>query len=134
MRPTELNAYLGILQLEKMNKMIEKRNHNLKYYLESLPSGYYNNFKLDGVSNFSLPLIAKNKVIFKDTLNKLDELKVEYRPLIAGNLLNHPLANKIKYKKLSKNFKNSELIDKCGIYLEMVRMLINQKLTICFQN
>ena len=109
LRPTELNAYLGILQLEKMNKMIEKRNHNLKYYLESLPSGYYNNFKLDGVSNFSLPLIAKNKVIFKDTLNKLDELKVEYRPLIAGNLLNHPLANKIKYKKLSKNFKNSEL-------------------------
>lgn len=117
LRPTELNAYLGILQLEKMNKMIEKRNHNLKYYLENLPSGYYNNFKLDGVSNFSLPLIAKNKVIFKDTLNKLDKLKVEYRPLIAGNLLNHPLASKIKYKKLSKNFKNSELIDKCGIYL-----------------
>lgn len=117
LRPTELNAFIGNLQLKKIDKLINERNNNFSYFISKLPNNYINNFDQVGISSFSLPLISKNRETFSKTLTILEKNKIEYRPLIAGNLLNHPLTKKFKYKKLSSNFKNSDLIDKFGIYI-----------------
>ncbi len=117
LRPTELNAFMGLQQLKKIDKLIVERNKNLNVFLSNLSKNYIKEFNTNGVSSFALPIISKNKKIFQNTLNILDKNNVEYRPLIAGNLANHPLAKKIKYKKLSNSFKNSDFIDKYGIYI-----------------
>ena len=87
MRPTEINAVLGIEQMKRLDYNIERRVLNLKVWLDNLdPNLYFVNFNTIGNSNFALPLILNEN--FKNKLNQvcriLEEEKVEYRLGTAG--------------------------------------------------
>ena len=60
MRSTELNAVLGIEQMNRIDSNVEKRRHNFKLWLDNLDKNkYIVEFDLEGNSNFALPLIMK---------------------------------------------------------------------------
>lgn len=113
LRATDLQAFLGLRALEKLDNFTQKRNLNLKLYQKHIKK---NDFKLqqrqgDFISNFAYP------VLNSDRNNLVEALKVEgveVRPLIAGNLGNSPMwVNSYPTVKLP----NSELIDTYGFYL-----------------
>ncbi len=92
-RNTEINAVLGISQLNKLNNSIEIRNNNFLNFC-NLTSKYKNvveEIYFDPTSsNFSFPIVCKNVEIKNTLIRLLKYDNVEYRPIVSGNLLKHP--------------------------------------------
>lgn len=109
-RATDLQAKLGLMQLDILPQIIEKRNKNFNYYMNSsLPwkpvsTNYY-------VSSFAFPLITtKADKILEELFNN----GIEARPLISGSLSKHPVW--LKLHKGAEVF-NAEYIHKNGLYI-----------------
>ena len=121
MRSTEINAVLGIEQMKRIDFNISKRVENLKIWIENLDSiKYFTKFKIDGNSNFALPLILNEKYTnkLKDVCNILDSEKVEYRIGTAGggNQALQPYLKKFTHK-ISNNLKIADYIHSNSLYI-----------------
>ena len=102
-RSTELNAVVGVSQLNRLDDNIAKRTENLHTWLGALSSEkYQTNFVTEGSSNFSLPLILRNKdpELYEKVRQTLEENNVEYRLGTAGggNQSRQPYLEKFKGK------------------------------------
>jgi CDP-6-deoxy-D-xylo-4-hexulose-3-dehydrase len=93
MRSTELNAVLGLEQLQRLDYNIERRRDNLDVWLKHLdPSKFKTSFNVEGNSNFALPLVMqesyRNSLKINDDYSSvcdvLDLNNVEYRLGTAG--------------------------------------------------
>lgn len=114
MRSTELNALLGIMQLENLDKHNQIRCKNLNIFSGGLdPDRFYTNFPTEGNSSFCFPIIMKNETPnkLKEELNKMG---VETRPIIAGNLYEHPFMNTIPQFRCDDNAK---IVHNNGFYV-----------------
>ncbi len=118
-RSTNFNAFIGSHQLTKLNSYINIRNKNFKIFYDVIKNfqklvftiGELNNLK--NISSYALPVIFYKKENLKKFKLLLKNNKIEFRPIISGNLLLQPfLKNKYKGK-----YPNSNLIHKHGIYL-----------------
>jgi len=113
LRSTDLQAYLGLRAIDKLDNFAEIRKSNFIYYINNIKSNELNLIlKPDNfISNFAMPILSKNKETIVENLIKNN---IECRPLIAGNLANKPFwyENFIKPK-----LKNCELIDQYGFYI-----------------
>ena len=70
MRSTELNAVLGIEQMNRIDSNVEKRRHNFKLWLDNLDKNkFILEFDLEGNSNFALPLIMKPNYVDRLPIN-----------------------------------------------------------------
>ena len=70
LRNTEMNARLGLMQLKNLDSHIEKRNKLFNKFIKLLDSDkYYASYKVNGCSNFALPIFVKNSnhVIFSSS-------------------------------------------------------------------
>ena len=89
LRATDLQAFIGLQQLKKLNTIIENRNINYQRYHDGIKNAEWkvnpptNSF----ISNFSYPVITKN---IKELVEKLTENNIECRPLICGSINEHP--------------------------------------------
>lgn len=113
LRSTDLQAFIGLRAIDKLDRYSEIRNNNFNKYKELLK---YNELDLyvrdtDFVSNFAIPIVNKKRELIVKTL--IDE-GVEVRPLIAGNMANKPMWY-LKYGKTHLN--NCELINQYGFYI-----------------
>jgi len=115
-RSTDLQAFVGIGQLEKIDEMISKRNKNFEMFKEKLsphvwfPTEEKNSF----TASFCIPIIVDNIEIKNRVVKSLIENNVECRPLISGSMGIQPFYIK-KYGR--KEFKNVSKIDSGGIYM-----------------
>ena len=104
LRSTEINAFLGLLMLKKINTWIKIRNDNYKNFVKIL-SKFKNEFKLPknqkNISSFVLPFIMTDKDKKTKLENILNLNGVETRPFIAGNLLRQPFLSNFKNKKFT---------------------------------
>lgn len=89
-RSTELNAFLGLGQLERLDSRIEIRNRNMRRYLDAAPDWVWRDFRTAGMSSFALPLIATDDAAATRVRHVVDRLNIERRPVVAGNLLVQP--------------------------------------------
>lgn len=120
-RPTELNAVLGRKQLPRMEYQNAARTHNLVVFLNALdPAKYRTHYRLEGSSNYALPLILKNPdaQLFERVLATLKACAVEYRRGTAGggNQLRQPYARD-RWGDLYKLFPNAEHVHFYGLYV-----------------
>jgi CDP-6-deoxy-D-xylo-4-hexulose-3-dehydrase len=116
LRSTDLQAFIGINQLDKVDKSIKKRNSNFKLFKKLLrdkvwfPEEISNTF----TASFCIPIIM-NSIIEKEQLIKiLTENNIECRPLISGSMGTQPFYKK-KYG--SNKLPNCSIIDDRGIYI-----------------
>lgn len=113
LRPTDLQAVIGLGQLEKIDEIILKRNQNFLRYLNNLkdftwtPKIEDNHF----VSNFCMPIIDANK---KEIIEGLIKNNIECRPLICGSMGTQPFYVDVYGKNVKKN---TSVIDKYGLYV-----------------
>jgi CDP-6-deoxy-D-xylo-4-hexulose-3-dehydrase len=113
LRATDLQAFIGIRALEKLDNYSKQRNSNFKIYNELIKINEFFLTEKDGdfVSNFALPILSKNK---KEIVNKLENSNVEVRPLIAGDMSKKPMW----YEKFgSLSLPNCEKINEFGFYI-----------------
>lgn len=118
-RNHEICAVLGLSQLKRLNKMIDKRRKNFdsfRFIMRDNEIKFYQVYRNIGNSSFCFPIIAKNKEIYNSLVKKLEESKIEYRPVVGGNLLRHPFLKKYKMA-VDKDIYNADIVNDLGVYL-----------------
>jgi len=117
-RPTEVNGFLGTIQIDYWDEIVQKRSENFSTFLESLNSN--ENFirldlsHMDLISNFAVPLICKDKKIFERYKRTFDNKNVEIRPIISGDITQQPFFK--KYTPYFKTCENAKFIHENGFY------------------
>ena len=111
-RSTDLQAYVGLSQIDNLNDWGKQREDN--YYLyqrlietEWKPTSYFDSL----TSNFAYPVISEHR---DKIVKKLQENDVEVRPMICGSMGTQPFYVK-HYEKLE--LPNVSIIDKDGFYV-----------------
>ena len=113
-RSTDLQAFIGLGQLDKIEEIFENRNDNFKLYQKKLLKNRWmvKETPESFTSNFAYPIIhPKRDIIVK----KLMEAQVEVRPLVCGAMNKQPF-----YKKDTETleeFNNCDLVYEQGFYL-----------------
>ena len=89
LRSTDLQAFIGLEQLKKLDMIVENRNKNFLRYKDEIKNSEWNVQEPKGsfVSNFSFPIITKNIIKLVEELTNND---IECRPLICGSINEHP--------------------------------------------
>lgn len=123
LKPLDLQAAIGLQQLERLPWFIQRRKENFKklydalskfedYFLlpESLP-------KTDPCW-FAFPLTVKENAPFKrgDIVNFLEERKIMTRPIFAGNIIRQPAYADIHFRVIGK-LRNSDRIMKSSFFI-----------------
>jgi CDP-6-deoxy-D-xylo-4-hexulose-3-dehydrase len=114
-RNTELNAVLGLEQLKRLDDSIEIRRRNFDCFIEHLdPDIFYIPYNDPGNSSFALPFICRRHEDVKKLRDIFNELGVEHRPIVSGNLLLHPFLNTWKD---TVNVPNATVLNNNGVYI-----------------
>lgn len=117
-RPTEINGFIGNIQINYWDEIVSKREHNFKRFNEFISlNNNIMNLNLKGInliSNFGVPLIFKNNHYFEKYKTKFIKNKVEIRPIISGNIANQPFLSQEKFYK--EDLVNVEHISRFGFY------------------
>lgn len=118
LRPTEINGFLGNIQIKYLDEIIRKRNENflkLAKVIYASPNCYPINYDhIDFVSNFAFPVICKSKKV-RDELVAKCEGKIEIRPIVGGDMTRQPFFEKYS-NKLKFDNPNSNLVHEQGLY------------------
>lgn len=116
LRSTDLQAQIGIRQLDKVDGMINNRYENFLYYKSKLEGKVWfpKTFDDSYTSNFAIPIIIKSVEDKKNLIKDLNKNKISCRPLISGSMGTQPF-----YKKLygENKLPNCNVIDEKGIYV-----------------
>lgn len=116
LRSTDLQAFIGIQQLKKVDSMINKRFQNFLYYKSLLDGNIWfpKSFNNEFTSNFAIPVITKTSEDKEKLIKELEKNNIVCRPLISGSMGTQPL-----YKKLygENKLPNCSIIDDKGIYV-----------------
>ena len=127
LRSTEINAFIGLMMLKKINKWIQIRNKNYYNFIRILEK-YKKNFiiaKKNNISSFVLPFLMYNRNQKNKLEKRLNSNGIETRPFIAGNLLSQPF---LKSKFSNKNKFNSNFIDNNCFYIGNNQFVNNSRL------
>jgi len=126
LRSTDLNAFIGIGQIDNLNEWGLVREKNFRLYQRLIHNDYWkpklypNSF----VSNFAYPIIhpARNEIA-----QQLQNNSVEVRPLVCGSMGNQPFYKK-RYGKIK--LPNADKIDEYGLYVPNNPKLTENEVTI----
>jgi len=121
-RSTELNAVIGVNQLDRLDDNIAKRTENLETWISNLSTlKFQTKFRLEGSSNFSLPLILKekDKDLFEKVKNTLAKQDIEFRLGTAGggNQSRQPYLEKFKGQYRKHRMTHLDHIHEYGLYI-----------------
>ena len=125
LRSTDLQAYIGLGQLEKLDMIVENRNKNFIRYKNEIKNTFWNVSEPEGsfISNFSFPIITKN---IKELTEQLITNNIECRPLICGSINEHPFW----YERYGKqNLPNSKLVHNYGLYLPNNHQMTDEEIS-----
>lgn len=116
-RPTEIQGFLGNIQLQYLDEMNTKREENFKQFMSAVPDEFVHPIivdHMDVISNFAMPLIIKDKGTFTKYIAKFKAADVEIRPIIAGNMTRQPFYR--KHVHTEHDLPNADYLHDHGFY------------------
>lgn len=120
LRPSELNAVIGIEQLKKFNQFLAARQKNAKEFVDKFAnSENYQIQKEYGHSSwFGFSIILKNKLVGNrnELINLLAMNGIDTRPIVAGNFTLNPVMKFLKHEKLPK-LPSANLVHDQGFFI-----------------
>lgn len=122
-RPTELQAGFGQVQLARVDDFQTHRLNNATLLMKLLEK-YQNFFSIMQIepgascSWFALPMIVHRNAPFSrdEITNFLEEVGVETRPIVAGNLARHPAVSRFPSLR-NQNLPGADLVHERGFYI-----------------
>jgi CDP-6-deoxy-D-xylo-4-hexulose-3-dehydrase len=117
-RPTEINGFIGNIQINYWDEIVSKREKNFKLFQDAIEKN--DDFiplelpHMDFISNFAMPVICKDRKFLEKYKKRFIENKVEIRPIIAGNIEIQPFFK--KYNNSKNSCSNSNFIHENGFY------------------
>lgn len=118
-RNTELGAVLGLSQLKRLDKFIRIRKNNYKQFVNIInkhSDKFYPVVYNRGNSCFCFPFICRNIEVKNKLIQLFNENKIEYRPVVGGNLLRQPYLKDYFVSEKSENL-NVDIIHENGVYI-----------------
>jgi CDP-6-deoxy-D-xylo-4-hexulose-3-dehydrase len=124
LRSTDLQAFIGLQQLDKIEMIISNREKNYQRYKKEIKNDFWNINPPENsfISNFNFPIITNN---LKQLKNALTENGIECRPLICGSINEHPFWYE-RYGK--KEMNNAKIVHENGMYIPNNHELTNEEL------
>ncbi len=115
-RATDLQAKIGLNQVDKIDKFTKIRNENFHNYNERLAysSNLFSPTQREGdfVSSFCYPVVLQER---DKCIAELKDNNIACRPLIAGSLTRSPMWK--KFGGMEVNNPNAEIIHEYGFYV-----------------
>ncbi len=116
LKPVEMQAAMGLVQLRRFPSMMRKRQKNfetLYEFFKDYQDYFYLPKSVKGANPcwFTFPLTLKPKVPFtrNEILSYLAQHEIEGRSLFAGNIIRQPAMRGVEHK-VHKSLKNSDYI------------------------
>lgn len=112
-RSTDLQAFIGIGQLDKADSVNTKRETNFNLYQNNIKNEYWKPIYREDTfcSNFAYPIIHPNRdAMVKNLISE----GVEVRPMICRSMGVQPFYVKLYGKQI---LKNADIVDKYGMYI-----------------
>lgn len=122
MRNNEIGGIMGLSQLKRLDKIVQRRTENLNRFIDQLDSSKYRtDFKLEGSSNYAFNLILNqpNDDFVQRLMEKMTEFGIEFRRGSAGggNQTRQPYIKEMFPKEYYLNFPVTEHIHFYGFYI-----------------
>jgi CDP-6-deoxy-D-xylo-4-hexulose-3-dehydrase len=124
LRSTDLQAFIGIQQMNKIDEIVKSRNENYLKYKNEIKNDFWSISPPNNsyISNFSYPIITKN---INNLVKALSNNNIDCRPLICGSINEHPFW----FERYGKSeLPNSKLVHTYGIYLPNNHQITNYEL------
>lgn len=119
LRPTEITGVIGARQIDYADEIVSRRAKNFAiFHRTASKNSNIVPLKIDHmnlVSNFAYPVVAKNKEMLSKFVQRFADLKIEIRPLVAGNILRQPFFKKY-VADCSFEVPVSDIVHDCGFY------------------
>jgi CDP-6-deoxy-D-xylo-4-hexulose-3-dehydrase len=131
LRNHEICAVLGSSQLKRIDHIVHCRRNNyqkLLVLLKKYPDKFYIPKEDPTSSNLCLPFVCKNKETYLNLISKFEEYDIEYRPVVAGNLLKQPFLN--GYSIVGDGPFNVDIVHEQGVYIGNSHLIGNNKFKI----
>lgn len=112
-RSTDLQAFIGIGQLDKADEVNTLRERNFSIYQDNIRNPYWKPISREDsfISNFAYPIIHPER---DEIAKKLIAQKIEVRPMLCRSMGVQPFYIK-EYGKCILD--NAEIVDKYGMYI-----------------
>jgi CDP-6-deoxy-D-xylo-4-hexulose-3-dehydrase len=120
LRPTELSGAIGVKQLEKLPRFIQKRRENADFFVSKFNDSQ--NFKIQfeagNSSWFGFSIVLQNKLTGKrkELIKLLSTNGIETRPIVAGNFTLNPVMKFLNFLPLTP-LPSADLIHNEGFFI-----------------
>ena len=127
LRPTDIQAAIGLNQFKKLEKFKKIRSTNRDKIIKSLINhpNWKKQFRFIETPKqispsymvFPILLNKKYKNVKEKFINKIESMGLETRPIISGSFTNQPASKLFKLNLKNKKFKGAEEIQKLGFVI-----------------
>lgn len=142
LKATDMQAAIGVAQLDKFPSFVEKRKANFKVLMDGLKE-FEDYFYLpeclpeSDPSWFGFALTCKEGVERNKIVNFLEEKGIQTRMLFAGNLTKHPCFDQMREKKkgyrITRDLRNTDIIMNrtfwIGVYPGMTKEMLEDMIS-----
>jgi CDP-4-dehydro-6-deoxyglucose reductase, E1 len=122
LRPTEINAVIGQIQLKKLAEFNRRRNEIAAYWSRAFHEliAAEKMMPMQIVENtnsawFGYPVLFQTEKIKNEIRSYLEANGVETRPIICGNMVKQPACKYFKYR-IHNSLGNADRVMDCGLY------------------
>jgi CDP-6-deoxy-D-xylo-4-hexulose-3-dehydrase len=113
LRSTDLQAFIAINQIDKLDEMNKIRNKNYLIYDDLIKNNYWKikKYKNTFISNFAYPIIHPN---INNIVKDLNNSNIECRPLVCGSIGRQPYWINL-YGSINLEF--ADIVHNFGMYV-----------------
>ena len=119
-RPVEMSGAIGIEQPKKLPSFLKQRRENAKLFVELFKDhpDFLIQKDIDNSSWFGFSLIIKpdSNLKRKDVIRKLQENKIDCRPIVTGNFTRNEVMRFFDYE-VHKELKNADYLHENGFFV-----------------
>ena len=145
LRPTDVNAAIGLNQFRRLNNFKKIRSENREKIIKRLKNSknWKNQFsfiepiKKLTPSWFGLPILINKRYLEKKDkfLSYLNRKGIETRPIISGNFLNQPSIKLYKLNNKKEIFRGAQEIEDRGFFIGIhINKISNKQLELLEKN
>lgn len=131
-----MSGAIGIEQLKKLPTFLNQRRKNAKLFVELFKDhpDYIIQKDIDNSSWFGFSLIIKpeSKLVRKDIINKLQENKIDCRPIVTGNFTRNEVMKYFDYE-IYGELKNADYLHENGFFIGNSQVCLKNEIKFLFE-
>lgn len=134
LRPMEIQAAMGRVQLKRLKNLNNNRIKNYERIIDLLSKSntkllrYFTKEPNSNPAWFALPFILNSKTCSKDIyLNYLESNNIETRPVVTGNFTKQPVFKDLNIDIDPSTFVNAEIIHNQGFFIGLPSYLLSDE-------